>query len=145
MPDSIDLKKAELQELNEDLSDVKQGGKRLKVQFNPESLKLSFANQIATPAGGGGDQSSGTAGRQFVGSGTTKLSLQLWFDVSAPAGNTTQVDDVRKLTQEVVYFITPQASTKDPAKVLPPGLRFLWGTFQFDGVVDSLEESIEFF
>jgi len=29
--------------------------------------------------------------------------------------------------------------------MLPPGLRFSWGTFLFDGVVDGLEESLEFF
>ena len=39
----------------------------VKVQFNPETLKVSFANQIKTPAGAG-DQ-SGPAARQFVGAG----------------------------------------------------------------------------
>ena len=55
----------------------------MTVQFNPETLKVSFANQIQTPSGAG-DQ-SGTPARQFVGAGTTKLALQLWFDVTALA------------------------------------------------------------
>ncbi|HET9650871.1 MAG TPA: LysM peptidoglycan-binding domain-containing protein, partial [Usitatibacter sp.] len=50
-----------------------------------------------------------------------------------------------RLTQQVIYFMTPQKSTKDPKRLSPPGLRFLWGSFIFDGLVDSLEESLEFF
>ena len=143
------LEKAVLLELDRDLKDKKEGGHQVTVQFNPETLKLSFSNQIApTPPGGGADQSSGSAGRQFVGSGTTKLSLQLWFDVTAvPDGEKAQADDVRKLTQDVVFFITPRQDeqSKDPKKLLPPGVRFLWGSFSFDGLMDSLEESLEFF
>ena len=116
------------------------------VQFNPETLKVSFANQIATPTGAG-DQ-NGTPARQFVGAGTTKLSLQLWFDVNAPlsddagSGTGQAVDDVRKLTQKVAFFITPQP---EGTQFVPPAVRFLWGSFQFDGLMDSLEESLEFF
>lgn len=135
------LTKAQLIELKQDLSDEKGGGHKVVVQFNPETLKVSFANQIDTPKGG--DQASGTAGRQFVGSGTTKLSLQLWFDASASEGQ--PVDDVRRLTQDVIFFMTPQKSDSDPKRLSPPGVRFLWGSFIFDGLVDSLEESLEFF
>ena len=137
----MSLVKAQLIELNQDFKDVKPSGQTVEVQFNPESLKVSFANQIATPSGG--DQSSGTAGRQFVGAGTTKLSLTLWFDVSVMDKD--PVDDVRRVTQKVVYFMTPQKSDSDPNKLAPPGLRFSWGSFVFDGMVDSLEESLEFF
>ena len=55
------------------------------VQFNPETLKVTFANQIVQGSGAGDQR--GSPARQFVGAGTTKLSLQLWFDVTAyPAG-----------------------------------------------------------
>jgi hypothetical protein len=135
------LVKAQLIELKQDFSDVKPSGQTVVVQFNPETLKVSFANQIATPSGG--DQSQGTAGRQYVGAGTTKLALTLWFDVTVMTEE--PVDDVRRLTQKVVYFMTPQASDGDPKKLVPPALRFVWGSFRFDGMVDSLEESLEFF
>jgi hypothetical protein len=138
------LAKATLQELNAELTDVKSGGKSTRVQFNPESLKLSFSNQIQTPSGAG-DQANGSAGRQYVGAGTTKLSLMLWFDVSAATEDEQRVDDVRRLTQDVVYFMTPQQDPGDPSKLIPPGVRFLWGSFKFDGLVDSLEENLEFF
>lgn len=148
------LERAELIELNADLTDVKPGGKRLKVQFNPEQLKVSFSTQTSTPSrtasesGGAprtGDQAAGTAGRQYLGSGSTKLSLSLWFDVSAATEAPFQVDDVRRLTQEVVYFLVAQPAQADPATYAPPGIRFQWGAFKFDGIIDSLEENLEFF
>ena len=148
------LTKAQLFELDSELKDIKQDGKKVTVQFNPENLKVSFANQIATQSGTG-DQSSGTPSKQFVGAGTTKLSIQLWFDITAPLQENmlpedektarAQVDDVRKLTQEVAYFITPKSDEQDPNKFLPPGVSFVWGSFQFDGIMESLEESLEFF
>ena len=55
------------------------------------------------------------------------------------------MDDVRKLTQKVAYFITPQKRRRIRSKLVPPGVRFLWGSFQFDGIMESLEESLEFF
>ncbi len=141
-----ELRKAKLIELDENLAQPKPGGKTVDVQFNPESLKVSYANQIANRAqGGSGDQSTGPAGRQFVGAGTTKMSLQLWFDASTPGADGSHVDDVRRLTADVTYFMTPQPYQGDDSKKLPPGLRFEWGSFTFDGVVDSLEETLEYF
>ena len=135
------LKKAELIELNQTFDDKKKGGQIVEVQFNPESLKLTYANQLEQAKGG--DQASGNGGRQFVGAGTTKLALQLWFDVTAMQKD--PVDDVRRLTQKVLYFMTPQKSKDGPKKLTPPGPRFSWGSFQFDGLVEGMEENIEFF
>ncbi|VVB89322.1 Uncharacterised protein [uncultured archaeon] len=53
-------------------------GKGIDVQFNPQTLKLTYSNQLS-----GGDK-SGKSSKQFVGKGTTKLSLDLWFDVTVP-------------------------------------------------------------
>ncbi len=148
MPDPAHLAKAELHEIDTKFENDKPGGKKVKIQFNPESLKVSFANQIQTPSGGG--SKTGTPSMQFVGAGTTKLSVQLWFDVNAPDALDDQgktVDDVRKLTQQVAYFITPVEITsgQDKGKFAPPAVRFLWGSFKFDGIMDSMEESLEFF
>ena len=139
MPDVNKLEKAHLYQLDRDFEHVINREKAVTVQFNPETLKVSFANQIQTPSGTG-DQ-KGTSTRQFVGAGTTKLAVQLWFDVTAPlpdGENTT--DDVRKLTEKVAYFITPEEVSKPP-----PAVSFQWGSFRFDGLMDSLEESLEFF
>ena len=144
------MSKAKLIELDTQL-EKKSGGKEIEVQFNPETLKVNFSNQIEEPPNAG--QSPGgkkgkkpdTSNIQFVGKGTTKLSLQLWFDVNAPLPVKQQgTTDVRELTKEVAYFITPQ-ETRDKLHFTIPGVRFLWGTFQFDGFVESLDESLEFF
>lgn len=142
MPESVDLVKAEMHQI--DLSKPKDPPKnKFAVQFNPETLKVSFANQIQTPEGGSGDQKGGSA-QQFVGAGTTKLTVQLWFDVNAPQKGD-KVQDVRKLTKKVVDLITPVPDAKDKKKFLPPGVRFIWGSFQFEGIMESLEENLEFF
>lgn len=136
--------KARLIELEDDMSGKKSGGKDIAVQFNPETLKLQYANQIKDNSSGGGDQAQGTSGRQFVGSGTTKLSVQLWFDATTPdAGGA--VDDVRRMTEEVLFFIQPRETPQGSGKWLPPKVRFLWGSLLFDGLVDSVEETLEYF
>ena len=138
MSDLTKPAKAHLFQLDRDFEHVINRDKAVTVQFNPETLKVSFANQIQTPSGTG-DQ-KGTPARQFVGTGTTKLAVQLWFDVTALADGENTTDDVRKLTEKVAYFITPEEVSKPP-----PAVRFQWGSFQFDGLMDSLEESLEFF
>jgi len=156
MPEPAQITKAELWELTS--SGTLKSGSKVVVQFNPESLKVSFANQVAPPDSASGDKDKAkdqkeTAGLQFVGKGTTKLAVQLWFDATAPLpngaleGSATSTDDVRKLTKRVAYFITPQKSQnpKFADKEVPPAVRFRWGTFQFDGIVESMEESLEFF
>ncbi len=136
-----ELAKAMLIELNQTFTDKKAGGREVEVQFNPDSLKVTYANQLEQAKGG--DQSSGNPGRQFVGSGTTKLALQLWFDVTAMQKD--PVDDVRRLTEKVIYFMTAQTSEVDRKKKAPPGVRFSWGSFQFDGIVEGLEQTLDFF
>jgi hypothetical protein len=142
MPEQPEVKKAELHELNPDGTD---GSHRVTVQFNPETLRVSFANQIVPPNNTAAqDQRPGST--QFVGKGTTRMSVQLWFDVTSVLREDKRgVTDVRDLTREVIYFITPKDSDRGEEVKVPPGVRFLWGSFQFEGIVDSLEESLEFF
>jgi hypothetical protein len=142
MPDTLNLKKAELVELKSDFSDVLSGGNRVTVQFNPDSLKVSFANQIATSEGAGSQK--GTAGILQVGAGTTKLTLQLWFDVTRLGDSEAPAKDVRDLTKQVSFFITPKLQPGKEPKYIPPATRFLWGTFHFDGIMDSVEETLDY-
>jgi hypothetical protein len=55
------------------------------------------------------------------------------------------VTDVRKLTQKIAYFMQGKQAGGDPNTSVPPAVRFVWGTFQFDGLMESMEESLEFF
>ena len=152
MPEPVRIAKARLEELQADLETPRSGGKRVTVQFNPESLKVNFANQIQTPQGSG--DSARPPAVQFVGAGTTKLAVTLWFDASAPLDaemlpeaerGAGKVDDVRKLTEQVAWFITPQPDQADSDRYLPPAVSFAWGTFLFNGIVESIEENLEFF
>ena len=141
-----ELARALLYELKSNGKSEKTIGRTAVVQFNPETLKVSYANQLA----GKDDkktnsQSDGTSGAQYVGAGSTKLSLQLWFDITAPMPPGKQsVNDVRRLTQQVTELMNP-APAADKDKFIAPEVCFEWGIFKFSGIIDSLEESIEYF
>jgi hypothetical protein len=144
MPHPAKLEKAELRQLDATFQHEIKKDAWVKVQFNPETLKVSFANQLKEPTGGG--DNTGPAAKQYVGTGTTKLTLQLWFDVTAPVPEGLPHEkDVRKLTQKVAYYITPQEQEQEKTLLVPPAVRFVWGSFQFDGIMESLEESLELF
>jgi hypothetical protein len=125
---------------------------KFDVQFNPETLKVTFTNQLQ-PANqnSASDNSRGTSATQYVGRGTTKLSVTLWFDVNAEVpdglakGDPHQRSDVRKLTAKVIDLIRPQKKTANLDQQIPPAVRFVWGSFQFDGIAESIEQSLEFF
>jgi hypothetical protein len=115
-------------------------GKVVNVQFNPESLKVSYSNENrggGQPGGGGG---------QFVGIGTSKMTVELLFDTTHTGR------DVRRLTKDVAFFIEPldprkrKGSKQNTSKNrVPPGIRFEWGTFLFSGVAESMEETLDYF
>lgn len=135
MDETDNVARAELWELKSDGSET---GYRVHAQFNPETLKVSYANQLEQKAEGGSTQ--------YVGKGTTKMSVQLWFDVTGPERQgVPKVNDVREMTKAILYFMKAKPTEEDPAKIVPPGVRFIWGSFQFDGIVEALEESLEFF
>jgi hypothetical protein len=144
MPDDVNLAKAELKELDEKFKEPKNSDKWVTVQFNPDTLKVTYANQIQQP-NGSGDQ-RGPQTQQFVGAGSMKLAVQLYFDVTqALPDKDAAIVDVRKLTQRVAYYITPAPDANDATKFIPPAIRFVWGSFQFDGIMESMEETLEYF
>lgn len=144
MPDDVKLAKAELRELDETFEKTKNSDKWVIVQFNPDTLKVTYANQIQQPSGGGDQR--GPQAQQFVGAGSMKLAVQLYFDVTqALPDKDSGIEDVRKLTQRVAYYITPAPKQGSTTQFIPPAIRFLWGSFQFDGIMESLEETLEYF
>ena len=135
---STNITKAELVEIKQfssssDALSQAEKENRVEVQFNPQSLKLSLSNQNV-----GGDQPGGSS-KQFVGSGSSKLSMELVFDTSATGA------DVRADTQKVAYFVMAQEQEKKDDKRKPPNVRFQWGSFIFEGVVESMDETLEYF
>ncbi|MBV8901869.1 MAG: LysM peptidoglycan-binding domain-containing protein [Verrucomicrobia bacterium] len=143
MPQPQQLAKAEFVELiGGSNGQPASEGKTVPVQFNPQSLKLNFSNQWS-----GGDQPQGSS-PQFVGTSTTKLSMELWFDVTLPIPDAMPDPggDVRRMTQQVAYFMTVQ-NPNDPNQQarVPPKVRFRWGSFVFNGTMESMDETVELF
>ena len=110
------------------------GANDLDVQFNPQTLKIVYSVENK-----GGKQPGGSD-KQFVGQGSSKLSVELLFD------STQSGDDVRWWTAKVAHFVGARRQSNSGAnKRTPPGASFEWGTFKFAGMVDSLQETLDFF
>lgn len=126
---------------------------RMTVQFNPASLKVSYSNQVQT----NGNNTSSSM--QSVGKGDSKLAVELLFDVSGVGAE--GIQDVRQLTKEVAYFMktTPESPPTDSTaggsssgtsggsqqeqRYRVAGMRFLWGSFFFDGILVSMDETLD--
>lgn len=138
MPDELQTnpraKLVEVIELDGQGTIQKPLGHSVEAQFNPQTLTVNYNVQQS-----GGDQQS-SSGRQFVGTGSTSLGVDLLFDVTRPDQD---ADDVRELTERVHRFMQNQ-SDEDGQYVLPL-VRFVWGSLIFEGVVESMDESLEFF
>jgi hypothetical protein len=143
MPKPAQLQKAQLVEMAPDLKDTAPGAQPVNVQFNPETLKVTYANQVTTSDNK--TAQTGTAALQHVGQGTTKLAVQLLFDISHPTASEAAPRDVRELTGQVTFFITPKSDEKDPATFFVPAVKFIWGAFSFVGVMEAMEETLELF
>ena len=51
---------------------------------------------------------------------------------------------MRNLTLKVLNFIKPKEDASDATKLVAPGLRISWGSFLFEGVVDSINETLDY-
>jgi len=109
------------------------GGNDVEVQFNPQTLKITYSTENK-----GGSQPGGSS-KQFVGQGSSKLSVELLFDTTQSG------TDVRWWTGKVAFFLGARKQSDPNNKRTPPGAQFAWGTFEFSGVVDSLQETLDFF
>lgn len=118
----------------------------ITVHFNPETLKLSYTVTVKadTASKNSSDQSA-----QQASNSSAKLAVDLIFDTTDLFEAQQDAADVRKqATSKIVdTFVAPPSPDGAPAgKPIPakPCL-FLWGTFQFMGLVDSYNETLEFF
>jgi len=138
MPDPAKLTLATLTEitLGDGDAPTETTGTPIEVQFNPESLKVVYSNTVE------GGENPGSAAMQFVSKASTKLDVELWFDASYDP----DTNDVRVFTDEVQYFIRPkEEQTSEGTKFVVPAVRFHWGSFLFDGVMSTMNETLDFF
>lgn len=108
---------------------------QFEVQFNPTSLRLQTRNNVE------GGRRAGRPKRSQNGVNTVTLSVELVFDTSDD-GETDDPLDVQTLTTRFRRFVDPQA--RGSAKP-PDPIWFHWGKFTFTGVVESLDEELEYF
>lgn len=129
------LEKATLQAISSDEAATPLGDP-IPVQFNPTSLRLQITNSTE------GGESRGRQVRQYNGSSSTTLNLELIFD-TADEGSTGSPRSVREKTQLVEQFVYPQG--EGDKKQAPPKLRFQWGDLILEGVVDNISIDLDHF
>jgi hypothetical protein len=131
----MQLEKATLQVISSDES-ARPLGEPVPVQFNPSTLRLEISNSTE------GGESRGRQARQYMGSSSTKLNLELIFD-TADEGATGSPRSVREKTQIVEQFVYPTGEGEN--KQAPPKLRFQWGDLVLEGVVESVTIDFDHF
>ena len=106
-----------------------------EVLFNPASLKVSLNNRIQDEDSSGGNGQP----RQNTRVTTTKLETELVYD-------TTDIgQDVRDKTSELKAMAVAVATgAAGAAQVAPPPVEFRWGRFSYQGVIESLNETLDF-
>jgi len=112
------------------------------VQFNPETLEVRYKNKQT------GGELPGNPGVQHVGRGSATLRVDLLFDVTRPSDRGSPPEDVRAQTKKVNWFmreLEEAGRNGESKKYVPSGVRFIWGSFQFDGVMTSMDENLKFF
>lgn len=120
------------------IKDIKQGGICFTAMFNPVSLKVSLNNKLqdedAAPAG----QKASGKPQQNTRVSTTKLETELIFDTS-DTGADVRADKVRGT--DILKKLALAGEGDHPA---PPKVEFRWGRFKFIGLIESLNETLDF-
>lgn len=142
MPRAAQVTRGVLAHMAADFSGPAPGGHRAPLQFNPETVKVTSANQLDQGKPETGTSPQKPPGEAFVAPGSTKLTMQLVFDATAPPLSEDGVRDVREATERVRFFIVPTRPESGGA-FHPPAVRFTWGAFTFDGTMDSYDETFE--
>lgn len=115
------------------------------VQFNPTSLRVGLSNSLKT-----GDQPTSGKAAQYVSGSSSNLSVELIFDTTLPDGYVGEQSsqDVRLLTRKIPeQFLKPgDMVDNDRETKLPPSrCLFQWGAFEFVGLLEKFDETLDFF
>ncbi len=110
-------------------------GPEVEAQFNPTSMRLAHSN--AVEGGAQGAQQT----RQYMGKGSSVLTISLVFD-TADEGTSGNPRSVREKVNFLEKFVLPK---EGEGRQFVPKLRFQWGTFVFEGIIESLNLEFDFF
>jgi hypothetical protein len=117
-------------------------GERIPVQFNPTSLRVQRpSSQLRSGVLAKNQQV------QYPSSEAATLSFDLEFDsaedvIAGRSGEGPQPVDVRTRSGRISQLTEPATSDRAGA---PHRVRFVWGTFVFQGVVTQLTEEFDYF
>jgi hypothetical protein len=100
------------------------------VHFNPASLQYQITNTLDR-------QGSGNSSKQYVSQSTGKLTMDLVFDTTATG------EDVRVHTGKLAKLMEPVPEGRN--RNVPAVVEFMWGSYSFQGVVESYKETFDFF
>lgn len=110
--------------------------KRITVQFNPETLRISRRRFGSTGVQGSNpDRARQASAQQITGHGAT-MSVELLFDTSQDKDQ-----DVMKITGKIAALV----GSGEPGSTAAARVRFQWGSFIFTGVIESMDETIDLF
>jgi hypothetical protein len=112
------------------LTPVNSSDAAIHVHFNPTSLQITISNTLE-------EKGSGNQKTQYVSKSSAKLTLDLIFDTTSTGG------DVRVETGKIVKLMAP--GKRDQQGQPPTIVKFEWGTFLFQGLIESYKETIDFF
>jgi hypothetical protein len=105
------------------------GGAPFELQFNPASLDYTVSNEFD-------DRSGANGARQFVKKSSAKLTMTLVFDT------TTTGSSVRDVSAAIAALLEP---ARNGSRSFAPKVEFGWGSYSFQGVVESFKETLDFF
>lgn len=149
-------------------NDTPENDKAIDVQFNPTSLKVSMSNTLKE-----NQRNANSRASQFVDKSSASLTVELIFDTTyidqatdqgagqsdntatsagdgessqgSSANQIEQGSDVRNLTKKIAdAFIKPRAASNNRKKA-PQRCLFQWGSFEFIGLIESYDETLDFF
>ena len=135
--------------LDRPVEELTQGETAVDVQFNPTTLKVSLANSLKD-----NERDDSTRAAQFIEKSSSNLTVELIFDTSDsylvpnPENSSESVDlkdtDVRLLVKKIAANFMHSTDVGND-QVEPQRCLFAWGAFAFVGIMESLEETLDFF
>lgn len=110
---------------------------QVKVKFNPTEYSMESGNQYSWQSIPGLSQPL----VQFVSGEATTLNMELFFDTTDEYNfRTSQVTDVREYTNKITA-----ALNIDKDLHAPPTCTFVWGSLNFNGVIEKISQRFTMF
>jgi hypothetical protein len=116
------------------------------VQFNPVSLKVTLSNTLKENQRNGNSRAA-----QFVDKSSSTLAVELLFDTTfidtgegEAQNDIEQGSDVRDQTKKIAERFIQPVEAGDEMEA-PKRCLFQWGSFEFVGMVENYEETLDYF